>query len=111
MQETMRDTTYTVLGLGLLGFQRAQVRRRQLERELRDPAGPVRTQLAGARGDLGRLVIELDHQIDPVLARVDRGLDAVEESLPGGPGQVLRRVRRQAAGMRTELVGRLSKPG
>jgi hypothetical protein len=30
-----RDATYVTVGLGLLGFQRAQVRRRELERSLR----------------------------------------------------------------------------
>jgi hypothetical protein len=30
-----RDATYTAIGLGLLTFQRVQVRRRQLERSLR----------------------------------------------------------------------------
>ena len=30
-----KDATYVTVGLGLLGFQRAQVRRRELERTLR----------------------------------------------------------------------------
>jgi hypothetical protein len=31
----VKDVTYVTVGLGLLGFQRAQVRRRELERTLR----------------------------------------------------------------------------
>ena len=31
-----RETAYTVVGLGLLTYQRLQVRRREIERELRD---------------------------------------------------------------------------
>lgn len=31
-----KDTTYTAVGLGLLTWQRLQVRRRELERALRD---------------------------------------------------------------------------
>lgn len=30
-----KDATYTAVGLGVLGFQRAQVRRREIERALR----------------------------------------------------------------------------
>ncbi len=33
---TAKTTTYTAVGLGLLTYQRAQVRRRELEREMRD---------------------------------------------------------------------------
>ncbi len=33
--ELARDATFTAVGLGLLTFQRAQVRRRELERSLR----------------------------------------------------------------------------
>ena len=33
---TVKNTTYTAVGLGLLAYQRAQVRRRELERAMRD---------------------------------------------------------------------------
>lgn len=33
--ELAKDATYVTVGLGLLGFQRAQVRRREIERRLR----------------------------------------------------------------------------
>ena len=33
--ELAKDATYVTVGLGLLGFQRAQVRRREFERSLR----------------------------------------------------------------------------
>ncbi len=33
--ELARDATYVTVGLGVLGFQRAQVRRREIERRLR----------------------------------------------------------------------------
>mgnify|MGYP001815153699 FL=1 len=33
--DVARDATYTAIGLGILGVQRAQVRRRELERALR----------------------------------------------------------------------------
>jgi hypothetical protein len=33
--ELAKDATYVTVGLGVLGFQRAQVRRREIERRLR----------------------------------------------------------------------------
>jgi hypothetical protein len=35
VNRTLRDTAYMAVGFGILGFQRAQVRRREVERGLR----------------------------------------------------------------------------
>jgi hypothetical protein len=35
VQRVLRDAGYTAVGFGLLAFQRAQVRRREIERSLR----------------------------------------------------------------------------
>jgi hypothetical protein len=45
----LRESLYTAVGFGILGFQQAQVRRRQLQREL------------------SRLAAEVDELVDPVL--------------------------------------------
>jgi C4-dicarboxylate-specific signal transduction histidine kinase len=45
----LRESLYTAVGFGVLGFQQAQVRRRQLQREL------------------SRLAAEVDERVDPVL--------------------------------------------
>jgi len=37
LTDLARDAAYVTVGLGVLNFQRAQVRRRELERELRWP--------------------------------------------------------------------------
>ena len=51
--DRLRDTLYTVVGFGVLGLQQAQVRRRELQKEL----------------------AKLDEKVDPVL-------DDVEARLP-----------------------------
>lgn len=45
----LRESLYTAVGFGVLGFQQAQVRRRQLQKEL------------------SRLAAELDERVDPML--------------------------------------------
>lgn len=45
----LRESLYTAVGFGVLGFQQAQVRRRQLQREL------------------SRLAAEVDERVEPVL--------------------------------------------
>ena len=45
----LRDSLYTAVGFGVLGLQQAQVRRRQLQK------------------DLAKLAVEVDEKVDPVL--------------------------------------------
>lgn len=47
--DRLRDSLYTAVGFGVLGFQQAQVRRRQLQKEL------------------ARLAVEVDEKVVPVL--------------------------------------------
>ncbi len=37
----LKDVAYVAIGLGLMGWQRAQVRRRELAKELEERLGPV----------------------------------------------------------------------
>ena len=53
----LRDSLYTAVGFGVLGFQQAQLRRRQLQKQLAKAAG------------------EVDQKVDPVL-------DDLEARLP-----------------------------
>ena len=45
----LRDALYTAVGLGILGIQQAQLRRRELQKEL------------------ARLAVEVDGKVEPVL--------------------------------------------
>jgi hypothetical protein len=52
----LRESLYTAVGFGVLGFQQAQVRRRQVQREL------------------SRLAAEVDERVDPVLDDIEARL-------------------------------------
>jgi hypothetical protein len=45
--QTLKDAAYVTVGLGVLGIQQAQVRRRQLQQQVRDLVGrtPLRSYL------------------------------------------------------------------
>lgn len=87
-----RDVLYTALGLGILGFQRGQVRRRELEKRLAaglSGAGPV---LRQARTTVRSLT-------DPVLDEVERHVPE-----PGRSALHLARVGAVALGDRMMAV-------
>ncbi len=70
LASTLRDAAYTAIGLGVLGLQRAHVRRREIERQL----------------------VELSRDLDERVAPV---LDELERRLPGQLAAAFRQVRQQ----------------
>lgn len=87
-----RDAAYTAVGLGILGFQRLQVRRRDMAQRLSGdaatgaPADDLRALLAtGAR--------QLDEWLEGTLALVDSGLQPIEGQLPPVAREIVTRGR------------------
>jgi hypothetical protein len=77
----LRDALYTTVGLGVLGIQQAQVRRRELQREL------------------GRLAAEVEERVDPVL-------DDVEARLSDDLRPLVSQARSAARDLQRSLLGR-----
>ncbi len=52
---TLKDAAYVAVGFGVLAFQKAQVRRRELEKQLESQSNQWRQQVAGVTGELRNL--------------------------------------------------------
>lgn len=52
LNRRLRDPAYTAVGFGVLGFQRAQVRRRELTHQIETVIGPLRAEVARRGTDL-----------------------------------------------------------
>ena len=78
--DALRDALYTAVGFGVLGFQQAQLRRRELQK------------------DLARLAADLDGKVDPVL-------DDLVAKLPEDLQPVAARARAAAVSARRTLLG------
>lgn len=96
----MRDAAYAAVGFGVLGFQRAQVRRRELARQLQ-----VEGRLHEARSQLGDLARELDERARPLVSQVVQPLlDDAEARLPPVPRELVSRSRQAARAARGGLL-------
>jgi hypothetical protein len=87
-----RDAAYTAVGLGILGFQRLQVRRHDLVHRLgadsvaARPVDELKSVItSGAR--------QLDEWMEGTLALVDSGLEPIEGQLPPAARAVVTRGR------------------
>src|ERR1700674_3406777 len=60
LADVAKDATYVVIGAGVLGFQKAQVHRQELQKRLGDPKATVEDRLQAARSDLGEAIHAFD---------------------------------------------------
>ena len=73
VRNAARDAAYISVGLGVLAYQRAQVRRRELQQQ-------VESQLAGTGEQLQKLTKQVEGRITPVIAQLTgRGKAALAE--------------------------------
>lgn len=97
-----RDAAYVAVGLGVLGFQRAQVRRKQLEQKL-----GAEVDLGERLGELRSLVAagiqQVDGLVEQAVEAVESGLQPLEEQLPAAAREVAQRVVDQARVVGTQL--------
>jgi hypothetical protein len=93
-EKAVRDGAYVALGFGILGFQQAQVRRRELTKLLsqRSPRATPPGQTGGfgdrvaANASVGRtqlteLAKTVDARLAPVRHQIDEQVDALEQTL------------------------------
>ena len=77
--EAMKEAAYVTVGFGVLGFQRAQVRRHELTKQLKP--------------QLGELVTNVDQVLQPVRQELEQRLDQVEDHLTGQALEAVRTAR------------------
>ena len=97
MTQTLKDTAYVAVGLGVIGFQRAQVARHDLTRSLaadqdrlqeqvrahvEDVTSAVEAQLTDVKTQVAKAVTNLEETLEPVAKELESRLDEVEERLP-----------------------------
>ncbi|MDA8184882.1 MAG: hypothetical protein M0035_10725 [Actinomycetota bacterium] len=106
--KTARDTAYVVVGLGVLGFQRAQVRRQELYKRLAEPRSRVEDTLKVARSELSKRTKDVDGKVEAVIDRIEASLEPIEERLPAPARDLVKQAHSQAREVRQQLVELIS---
>src|SRR6266480_6658369 len=97
--KTVKDAAYVTVGLGVLAFQKAQVGRRELTKQ-------VETQLNGTTEQVKGLTKKVEDRITPVL-------DQLQEAVPAQAKDIVKQARTAAEGLQGQLRNRTngsSKP-
>lgn len=82
LKKTVQDAAYVVVGLGVIGFQRAQVRRQELKKQLEAQRGQLETQIEEARSQVQKLVKDVEDRVQPLRSEVEHRITTFEELLP-----------------------------
>jgi hypothetical protein len=89
--KTVKDAAYVTVGLGVLAFQKAQVGRRELTKQVETQLNETTTQVKG-------LAKKVEGRIQPVLGQI-------EEAVPTQAKDLVKQARTAAEDFRGQLQG------
>jgi hypothetical protein len=97
-----RDAAYVAVGLGVLGYQRAQVQRVELQNRLsQDFSLDQRTN--DVRQGMAKAFQQIDDLAESAAHFVESTLQPIEEKLPPTVSQLTSKAREQAREVRTQI--------
>lgn len=96
IQKSVRDTFYVAVGLGVIAFQKAQVQRNDLQKQLE-------ANITEAQRNAAETVKTVEERLGAVEERLDEVLDDVEARLPEQARTVLSQARTAAKESRAQL--------
>lgn len=92
----VKDAVHALLGFGVIGWNKAQVRRQELLKDLNAQRHTVETQLDGAKEQIATAIRSLDTKMEPVRKDIETQLDKVSERLPEQVREVVQSARKLA---------------
>lgn len=91
--DTIKDAAYVTIGLGVLGFQKAQVRRVELTKQLESQVKVLEGQVAEGRKVANDLAVQIEGIVAPVRTQIETQLDTIESALPGSAAELMKTAR------------------
>jgi hypothetical protein len=82
LTSAVRDAAYIAVGFGVLTFQQAQVRRRELVSSISERFGASKSQVDSLMATLERRIAAFDKQSETFEASLDKAVTNLEQRLP-----------------------------
>jgi hypothetical protein len=102
-----RDAAYVAVGLGVLGYQRAQVQRVELKNKLSTDFS-LDQRLEGVRSGVTKGVKQIDDLVETASQFVETTLQPLEDQLPESITQLTTKAREQARDVRIQIRQRMA---
>jgi DNA anti-recombination protein RmuC len=102
VKDVAKEAAYITVGFGVIGVQRAQVRRQELKRQLDAQRQQFETQMTEVRGQVQKLVQDLDERLQPVRTEFESRINEFEGRLPEQARDFVQQVRTLAKETETQ---------
>ena len=99
--KAVEDAAYVAIGLGVLGYQKVQVRRQELLAQLNSQRSTLDTPLTDVRQEVAKAWKEFDRNLSQVIERVDATFEPVEQRLPATAQAVVQQAKEARDQLRT----------
>ena len=117
--DNLRDAAYIAIGMGVIGVQRAQVRREEIRKQFSEQTSVLEgrvneaRQAFEARGAevvkaVGDLVKQTDARVEPLLKAVEERIDTAVALLPEPAKPVVNQAREAAKDARQQVRARVA---
>jgi hypothetical protein len=97
-----RDAAYVVVGLGVLGFQRAQVQRVELQNKLSNSVS-FDSGIKEVRAQVSRQAKSIESLVDGAVNFIESTLEPIEAQLPAPARDVVKKAHEQAREIRSQI--------
>ena len=111
LSKTLKDALYVGVGFGVLTFQRAQVQRQELQKQLGqqlDEARDTVQKLSGTAEDRFKV---LEQRVNELENRVETVLDQFEDRLPDQARELVKQAREAAKDAQGQLRALVNRNG
>jgi hypothetical protein len=107
VSDLARDAAYVAVGLGVLGYQRAQVQRVELKNKLTSDLA-LDQRLSSVRAELTKGVKQIDELLETAAQFVETSFAPLEEQLPASVTQLTSKAFEQAREVRSQIRQRVA---
>jgi hypothetical protein len=97
-----RDAAYVVVGLGVLGLQRAQVQRVELQNRLTKELS-FEDRLSEVRDGVTQRAKTIDEIVESAVRFIESSLEPLEQQLPGATRELAKKAHEQAREVRGRI--------
>jgi len=103
LADVARDAAYVAIGVGVIGFQKAQVQRHELSKRLGDPKVGIEERLQSVRSDLSSAVHAVDATVEDLVQKVEAVFVPLEDKLPAPARDLAKQAHIQANEARAQV--------
>ncbi len=105
---TAKDAFYVTVGLGVMGFQKAQVRRQEFKKKLEEPWANFEAQLDDVRVTINNRISELDSSLEAFISDLEERISPLEDKLPEPAREFAKEAHAKGKEIRGQILAHLT---